>query len=81
MDAIDETKVRRRSILTQRGDEARDAAQRELLRATLIAHGWNVTHTARALGMGDPPAVHRAIRALGLTAEYEKARGWVKVAV
>lgn len=42
--AID-IKSRRRSLLAERGDEAREAAQRELLRETLIAKGWHLTGT------------------------------------
>lgn len=80
MDAA-ENKTRRRSLLTERGDAARDAAQRDLLRETLIAKGWNLTHTAAALSMGDASAVLRSIAALGLRDEYEHARGWIKVAV
>jgi len=78
--AID-IKSRRRSLLAERGDEARESAQRELLRETLIAKGWHLTRTAEALGMPGPSQVLRAIASLGLRSEYEHARGWVKVAV
>lgn len=81
MDATNESKTRRRSVLAVRGEAARVSEQRQILRETLIAEGWHLTNTAASLDMPGPSQVLRAIDALGLRAEYEKARGWVKVAV
>lgn len=52
-------------------------AQRKALLAELEAQGWNLTATARELGMTNASNVIRAIKTLGLTEEYEaaKARG------
>jgi len=71
--AVEAPAGRRKSKLTQAGE----AAQRGLLLATLKECGWNLTATAEALEMGDPSAVLRSIKVLGLDEEYEaaKARG------
>ena len=61
---------RRKSKLTLAGE----AAQRGLLLATLKESGWNLTVTAEALDMGDPSAVLRSIKVLGLVEEYEAAK-------
>jgi len=61
---------RRKSKLTLAGE----AAQRGLLLATLKECGWNLTVTAEALEMGDPSAVLRSIKVLGLVEEYEAAK-------
>lgn len=68
------TEGRKKSLLTQAGDEAKRAAERALLLKTLRAHDWNLTHTAAALRMGAPTAVLTAIDRYGLRADYEKAR-------
>ena len=53
------------------------AAQRGVLLATLRKQGWNLTATAKALGLAGPSNVIRSLKTLGLTGEYEaaKARG------
>jgi transcriptional regulator with GAF, ATPase, and Fis domain len=66
---------RRRSLFAEIGRQAAQEAQRKLLAATLVAKGWNLTHTAEALGLSTPSEVIRAIKALDLTAEYEAAKG------
>jgi transcriptional regulator with GAF, ATPase, and Fis domain len=65
---------RKKSLLTQAGDAAKLDAERKLLRRTLRAHGWNLTHTAAALEMGSPTAVLHAIDRYDLRAEYERHR-------
>lgn len=69
-----ERKPRNLSILSRTGDEAKAAAERALLLKTLKANDWNLTHTAKALEMGDASSVLRAVEALGLRDEYEKHR-------
>lgn len=66
--------TRRRSLLTAHGDAAKLAAERELLLATLRAHGWSLTRTAEALGMWSPSAVLRAVAQTGIGAEYAAHR-------
>ena len=66
--------TRRRSLLTAHGDAAKLAAERELLLATLRAHGWNLKHTASVLGMYGAADVLRAIAQTGLAAEYAPHR-------
>ena len=65
---------RKKSILTQVGDEAAREAKRTVLLAKLQECGWNLTRTGEALELGAASAVINAIRALGLEAEYEAAR-------
>lgn len=62
---------RTKSKLSQVGDAAKLAAERELLRSTLVAHDWNATAAGLALGIKDTPTVLRAIERCGLRAEYE----------
>lgn len=62
---------RTKSKLSQAGDAAKLAAERELLRSTLVAHDWNATAAGLALGIKDTPTVLRAIERCGLRAEYE----------
>lgn len=52
-------------------------AQREALLAALKSNGWNLTATARDLGLSGPSNVIRALKTLGLGEQYEaaKARG------
>lgn len=54
----------------------RDAQRKALLRE-LKAQRWNLTATARELGLTGPSNVIRALKTLGLADEYEaaKARG------
>lgn len=61
------------SLYAQVGEEARKREQKKLLLKTLREHGWNLAHTAEALGLSGSAGV---IRALLLVApeEYEKAR-------
>jgi transcriptional regulator with GAF, ATPase, and Fis domain len=56
------------------GRAAADAAQREALLSALNDAKWNLSETARTLSMGTPGAVIRAIKRLGLEAEYAGAR-------
>jgi transcriptional regulator with GAF, ATPase, and Fis domain len=65
---------RKKSKLTQVGDEAKREAEAKLLLATLRANDWNLSATARVLDLGAASSVIRAIRACGLDAEYEKHR-------
>lgn len=66
---------RKKSLLSRHGDEAKHAAERALLLKTLKSNAWNLTHTARALEMPGPSQVLRSIKDLGLSDEYEKAKG------
>lgn len=52
-------------------------AQRKALLAELKLQNWNLTATARELGLTGPSNVIRAMKNLGLADEYEaaKARG------
>ena len=61
---------RQKSGLTEIGE----AAMRAALLATLEEKAWNLTHASEALRMGGPSTVIRALRNLGLAAEYERAR-------
>lgn len=70
-----EAEGRKKSKLTQVGDDAKLKAMRALLLEELVLHRWNLTATAESLEMGQPSAVLRAIREVGLEAHYEKARG------
>ena len=65
---------RPKSKLSQVGDAAKLAAERKLLLKTLRANAWNLSATARALGMTDASSVLRAVARYDLTAEYERAR-------
>jgi transcriptional regulator of acetoin/glycerol metabolism len=65
---------RKVSRLTEVADEAARAAKRALLAETLLAQNWNLSATARALGLAGPSGVIRAIHDVGLDAEYERAR-------
>jgi transcriptional regulator with GAF, ATPase, and Fis domain len=62
------------SVVQLAGDEAKHAAERALLLKTLRHNAWNLTHTARELEMPGPSQVLRAIKDLGLSAEYDAAR-------
>lgn len=64
---------RKRSVLSQAGDDAKAAAERVLLLSTLEANGWSLTATASSLRMGPATAVSRALRELA-PAEYEAAK-------
>lgn len=44
---------RKRSALTEAGEEAKRDAMRKLLLRTLKEQGWNLTRTAEALRMGE----------------------------
>lgn len=66
--------ARKVSRLTQVADDAARAAKRALLAETLLAQSWNLSATARELGLAGPSDVIRAIRDVGLEAEYERAR-------
>jgi transcriptional regulator with GAF, ATPase, and Fis domain len=65
---------RAKSALTIAGDQAKLDAERALLASTLDAHGWNLTHTAKALRLNDPSSVLRAIERCGLKAAYAAHR-------
>jgi hypothetical protein len=56
------------------GRDAARTAQRAALLATLEACGWRMSVAAETLRMGDTASVLRAIKRLGLTAEYDAAR-------
>lgn len=56
------------------GRQAADDAQRTALLKELEAQGWNLSATARELGMVDASAVIRAVRRLGLEDRYERAK-------
>ena len=49
-------------------------AQRKALLTELKAQDWNLTATARELGLTGPSNVIRALKTLGLAAEYEAAK-------
>ena len=61
---------RKKSKLTLAGE----AAQRGVLLAELKAQGWNLSHVAEALEMGNASTVLRSIKQLGLLEEYEAAK-------
>lgn len=61
---------RRKSKLTEIGDEA---MRRALLEA-LVVHDWSPARVAEALRMNGAANVLRAIKMLGLSDDYEKAR-------
>jgi transcriptional regulator with GAF, ATPase, and Fis domain len=63
-----------KSALAQHGDAAKLKAERALLLKTLRAQAWNLSATARALGMTDASSVLRGIARYDLTADYERAR-------
>jgi transcriptional regulator with GAF, ATPase, and Fis domain len=70
-----EATERKKSKLSQRGDEAKRKAMREYLLESLQANDWNLSQTARSLEMGDGATpVITAIRNLGLEKQYEAAR-------
>lgn len=69
-----EPEGRKKSLLTQAGDRAKWETERALLLKTLKTHGWNLTHTSKALQMGQPSAVLTAITKYELRNEYDKAR-------
>ena len=71
---------RKKSKLTQVGDDAKRDAMRKALLAELKRQDWNLTHTATALDLMTPSAVIRAIHDLGLDDEYEGAKADGKVA-
>ena len=57
------------------GREAMHRAQRALLLDALEREGWCLARAGRSLGLGGHCApVLRAIRCVGLTPEYERAR-------
>jgi transcriptional regulator of acetoin/glycerol metabolism len=56
------------------GREAAKKAQRDALLAELKAEEWNLSAVAVSLKMGTASTVIRAIRALDLSDDYEKAR-------
>lgn len=62
---------RRRSVLSDVGEDARREAQRARLLAELKAHGWNLTATGEALNM-HRVSVQRALKELD-PAEYDRA--------
>jgi hypothetical protein len=64
---------RSKSLLRTAGDAAKWVVERRVLRDALEARGWNATHTALALGMGDASSVIAAVDELGLRTEYEEA--------
>lgn len=69
-----EPEGRRKSKLTQIGDEAKKGAMRDALLAELKRQQWNLTRAAEALEMAGPSAVITALRDLDLGDEYEAAR-------
>ncbi len=54
-------------------------AQREALLAALEANNWNLTATARDLGLTNASNVIRALRTLGLGDRYEAAKAEGKI--
>lgn len=68
---------RKRSVLTEVGEEAKRAAMRKRLIAELRSQGWNFTKTAEALGMGNGSSgasnVSRALKDLA-PEEYAAAK-------
>jgi transcriptional regulator with GAF, ATPase, and Fis domain len=64
----------KKPTLTDIGREAARKAQRDALLAELRAQEWNLTATAKELGLNNGSNVIRSIRALGLDDEYERAR-------
>lgn len=65
---------RKKSKLSQHGDAAKHAAERDMLLKSLRAHAWNLTHTARDLDIIDASTVLRAIDRYELRDEYERER-------
>lgn len=63
-----------KSKLTLAAEAAALKAKRELLLSTLDACDWNLSETARQLGMPGASQVIRAINDTSLTAEYDTAR-------
>ena len=62
-----------RSLVQIERDAAR-AAGREALLAELERQDWNLTATAKALGLSHPSNLIRAIHRLGLSEQYETAK-------
>jgi transcriptional regulator with GAF, ATPase, and Fis domain len=60
--------------LAEVGREAAQTAQRKVLLAELKRQDWNLTATARELGLSSASNVLRAIKQLGLDEEYKAAR-------
>lgn len=59
--------------LAEIGREAQHEAQRKALLASLKRCDWNMTAAAKELGLVNSSNVLRAIRTLGLEAEYDAA--------
>lgn len=74
-----EPEGRKKSKLTQMGDDAKREAMRKGLLAELKRQDWNLSRTADALDMVNASNVIRAIHDLDLDAEYEKAKDAGKV--
>lgn len=68
------TSGRKKSKLTQVGDEASKLARRSVLLATLDACKWNLTRAAEVLEMVGASDIIRAIKELDLETEYEAAK-------
>lgn len=63
------------NTLTAIGAEVSLRIRREILRESLIACAWNLTHAAALLGIpAGAPSVIRMINDLGLSSEYEAAK-------
>jgi len=65
--------------LAEIGRKAAHAAQRKALLAELKRQQWNLTATARSLGLANTSNVIRSIRSLELNEEYEAARAAGKI--
>lgn len=64
----------RKSRFAEVGREAARKAQRQLVLDELKRHDWNLTDTAKALGLAHASAVSRAIDELNLADEYEQGK-------
>ncbi len=64
----------RKSRFAEVGREAARKAQRQLVLDELKRHDWNLTDTAKALGLAHASAVSRAIDELDLADEYEQGK-------
>ena len=63
-----------RNALSAVGNLVSAAVRRDLLFKELESTGWNLSHTAERLRLGNTSHVLRAIRELGLVDEYEQAK-------
>ena len=65
---------REKSALVIAGDRAKWTAEREVLRAALVAHGWVASKAGAdpSVGVSDAGTLSKLIDRLGLRAEYDR---------